>query len=130
MNGGETLFFDSKGDSPARYELVNLQKVTKGTMEVVTIGYYDATQPRGQQFTMNNVNIIWGGGLRTVRVSFQMNSPIKTKSPSAHVMQRCIITAQTNMCKHVQTCHTAYYFSIVVQVDFPWCVAGACVCVQ
>ncbi len=101
MNGGEKLFFDSKGDSPARYELLNLQKVTKGTMEVVTIGYYDATQPRGQQFTMNNVNIIWGGGLRTVRVSFQMNSPIKTKFPSAHVMQRCIITAQTNMCKHV-----------------------------
>jgi len=86
QNGGETLFFDSKNDSPARYELVNLQKVTKGTMEVVIIGYYDATQPRGQQFTMNNVNIIWGGGLRTGR-TFQMNSPIKTKSPSAHVMQ-------------------------------------------
>uniref|UniRef100_A0A8C2H880 G-protein coupled receptors family 3 profile domain-containing protein n=1 Tax=Cyprinus carpio TaxID=7962 RepID=A0A8C2H880_CYPCA len=66
MNAEETVFFDSKGDSPARYELVNLRKVTKGTMEVATIGYYDAIQPRGQQFTMNNVNIIWGGGLRTV----------------------------------------------------------------
>ncbi|KAL1256582.1 hypothetical protein QQF64_012127, partial [Cirrhinus molitorella] len=65
MNGGERLFFESKGDSPARYELVNLQKVTKGTMEVATIGYYDATQPHGQKFTMNNVNIIWGGGQMT-----------------------------------------------------------------
>lgn len=87
MNRGETLFFDSEGNSHARYELVNLQKVTKGTMEVATIGYYDATLPRGQQFTMNNVNIIWGGGLQTVRVSFQINFPIITKYPSAHEMQ-------------------------------------------
>lgn len=81
MNRGETLFFDSEGNSPARYELVNLRKVTKGTMEVATIGYYDATQPRGQQFTMNNVNIIWGGGLKTVSVSFQINFPMLTKYP-------------------------------------------------
>ncbi|XP_056622204.1 extracellular calcium-sensing receptor-like [Triplophysa dalaica] len=69
MKWGETVFFDSQGDPPARYELVNLQKVTKGTMEVATIGYYDATQPQGQQFTMNPVNIIWGGGLKSVPVS-------------------------------------------------------------
>uniref|UniRef100_A0A8C2H7D2 G-protein coupled receptors family 3 profile domain-containing protein n=1 Tax=Cyprinus carpio TaxID=7962 RepID=A0A8C2H7D2_CYPCA len=75
-----TFFFDSKGDSPARYELVNLRKVTKGTMEVATIGYYDAIQPRGQQFTMNNVNIIWGGGLRTVPVSLCSEScPLGTR---------------------------------------------------
>ncbi|XP_073706250.1 extracellular calcium-sensing receptor-like [Garra rufa] len=80
MNGGERLFFDSKGDSPARYELVNLQKVTKGTMEVDTIGYYDATQPHGQQFTMNNVNIIWGGGQRTVPVSVcSVSCPLGTR---------------------------------------------------
>ncbi|XP_059420348.1 extracellular calcium-sensing receptor-like [Carassius carassius] len=80
MNGGETVFFDSKGDSPARYELVNLQNVTKGTTEVATIGYYDAIQPRGQQFTMNNVNITWGGGLRTVPVSVCSEScPLGTR---------------------------------------------------
>uniref|UniRef100_A0A8C2DB34 G-protein coupled receptors family 3 profile domain-containing protein n=1 Tax=Cyprinus carpio TaxID=7962 RepID=A0A8C2DB34_CYPCA len=80
MNAEETVFFDSKGDSPARYELVNLRKVTKGTMEVATIGYYDAIQPRGQQFTMNNVNIIWGGGLRTVPVSLCSEScPLGTR---------------------------------------------------
>ncbi|XDV29282.1 hypothetical protein PO909_032419 [Leuciscus waleckii] len=80
MNRGETLFFDSEGNSPARYELVNLQKVTKGTMEVATIGYYDATLPRGQRFTMNNVNIIWGGGLKTVPVSVCSEScPLGTR---------------------------------------------------
>lgn len=78
MKWGETVFFDSQGDPPARYELVNLQKVTKGTMEVATIGYYDATQPQGQQFTMNPVNIIWGGGLKSVRASVQINFQIKT----------------------------------------------------
>ncbi|RXN33007.1 extracellular calcium-sensing receptor-like protein [Labeo rohita] len=43
-----------------------IAKVTKGTIEVATIGYYDATQPHGKEFTMNNVNIIWGGGQMTV----------------------------------------------------------------
>uniref|UniRef100_A0A672N3V9 G-protein coupled receptors family 3 profile domain-containing protein n=1 Tax=Sinocyclocheilus grahami TaxID=75366 RepID=A0A672N3V9_SINGR len=50
------------------------------TMEVATIGYYDAIQPSGQQFTMNNVNIIWGGGLRTVPVSLCSEScPLGTR---------------------------------------------------
>ncbi|XP_051953211.1 extracellular calcium-sensing receptor-like [Xyrauchen texanus] len=80
INGGETLFFDSNGDSPARYELVNLQKVRKGTMELATIGYYDATQHRGQEFTINNVEIIWGGGYMSVPVSLCSEScPLGTR---------------------------------------------------
>uniref|UniRef100_A0A3B4CJH4 G-protein coupled receptors family 3 profile domain-containing protein n=1 Tax=Pygocentrus nattereri TaxID=42514 RepID=A0A3B4CJH4_PYGNA len=69
MEGGETVFFDNKGDSPARYELINLQRATKSTMEVVTIGYYDATRPKDKRFTMNNVNIVWAGGRQKVPVS-------------------------------------------------------------
>jgi len=65
----------------------DLQKVTKGTMDVATIAYYDATLPCGQQFTVNNDNIIWGGGLKTERVSLQINFPIITKYTSANEMQ-------------------------------------------
>lgn len=57
------FFLDSKGDAMERYKLVNIQKVTKGTIEVATFGYYDTIQPRRLQFTMNNVNIVWGGHL-------------------------------------------------------------------
>ncbi|XP_061073974.1 extracellular calcium-sensing receptor-like [Conger conger] len=68
-NAGETVYFDSNGDSPARYELINLQSAKDRTMEIATIGYYDASLPKGNQFTMNNVSIVWGGGSKMIPVS-------------------------------------------------------------
>ncbi|KAL7400736.1 hypothetical protein ABVT39_016945 [Epinephelus coioides] len=60
---GEQVYFDSNGDSPARYELVNLQMTNKGTMEGVTVGIYDASLPESHQFIKNNIPIVWGNGL-------------------------------------------------------------------
>ncbi|XP_056230602.1 extracellular calcium-sensing receptor-like [Seriola aureovittata] len=68
-NQGERVTFDQNGDSPARYELINLQHVTSGTMQVATVGVYDATLPRERQFTMNGMKIVWGGEGHTVPVS-------------------------------------------------------------
>ncbi|XP_067245194.1 extracellular calcium-sensing receptor-like [Chanodichthys erythropterus] len=67
--GGENVFFDKNGDSPARYELINLQSVNKGKIEVETIGYYDASLPKSQQFSMNNVQVVWREGKNQVPVS-------------------------------------------------------------
>ncbi|XP_072557421.1 extracellular calcium-sensing receptor isoform X2 [Paramormyrops kingsleyae] len=69
LETGEEVLFDSNGDSPARYDLINLQNVDESTMQVATIGYYDASLPQGQQFIMNNTNIVWGGGSKEVPVS-------------------------------------------------------------
>ncbi|XP_049928169.1 extracellular calcium-sensing receptor-like isoform X2 [Epinephelus moara] len=66
---GERVYFDSNGDSPARYELVNLQMTNKGTMEGVTVGIYDASLPESHQFIKNNIPIVWGNGLTKVPVS-------------------------------------------------------------
>ncbi|XP_060902744.1 extracellular calcium-sensing receptor-like [Labrus mixtus] len=60
---GERVYFDSNGDSPARYELVNLQMTNKGTMEGVTVGIYDASLPESHQFITNNIPVVWGNGL-------------------------------------------------------------------
>ncbi|XP_070761297.1 extracellular calcium-sensing receptor-like [Enoplosus armatus] len=59
----ERVYFDNNGDSPARYELVNLQMTKKGTMEGVTIGIYDASLPESHRFIMNNIPVVWGIGL-------------------------------------------------------------------
>ncbi|XP_059362231.1 extracellular calcium-sensing receptor-like [Carassius carassius] len=67
--GGENVFFDNNGDSPARYELINLQSVNKGKIKVETIGYYDASLPKGQRFSMNNVQVVWREGNHLVPVS-------------------------------------------------------------
>ncbi|XP_037631658.1 extracellular calcium-sensing receptor-like [Sebastes umbrosus] len=60
---GERVYFDINGDSPARYELVNIQMTNKGTMEGVTVGIYDASLPEIHQFIMNNISVVWGNGL-------------------------------------------------------------------
>ncbi|XP_070685103.1 extracellular calcium-sensing receptor-like [Pempheris klunzingeri] len=66
---GERVYFDSNGDSPARYELVHLQMTNKGSMEGVTIGIYDASLPESHQFIMNSNPVFWGNGLTEVPVS-------------------------------------------------------------
>ncbi|XP_053278665.1 extracellular calcium-sensing receptor-like [Pleuronectes platessa] len=66
---GERVTFNQNGDSPARYELINLQRVTSGTAHVSTVGVFDATLPGERQFVMNGVKIVWGGGSHMVPVS-------------------------------------------------------------
>ncbi|XP_071389760.1 extracellular calcium-sensing receptor-like [Centroberyx affinis] len=66
---GERVYFDSNGDPPARYELVNLQRTNSGTMEGVTVGIYDASLAVSHQFIMNNISVVWGGELIKVPVS-------------------------------------------------------------
>lgn len=69
---GERVYFDSNGDSPARYELVNLQTTNKGTMEGVTVGIFDASLPDSHQFIMNNIPVVWGNALNKVKHRFTL----------------------------------------------------------
>uniref|UniRef100_A0A3B5QDW1 Extracellular calcium-sensing receptor-like n=1 Tax=Xiphophorus maculatus TaxID=8083 RepID=A0A3B5QDW1_XIPMA len=66
---GQRVYFDRNGDSPARYELVNLQITKRGIMEGETVGIYDATFPDDQQFIMNNISVVWANGLLEAPVS-------------------------------------------------------------
>ncbi|XP_067101809.1 extracellular calcium-sensing receptor-like [Osmerus mordax] len=65
----EWVYFDPNGDSPARYELVNLQSATSQTMKFATVGFYDASLPEDHQFTMTGLRPVWGTGSDTVPVS-------------------------------------------------------------
>ncbi|XP_072314525.1 extracellular calcium-sensing receptor-like [Eucyclogobius newberryi] len=59
---GENVFFDAVGDPVARYALVNWQMDATGFIQFKTIGYYDASQPEGQQFDMKRgEKAIWAG---------------------------------------------------------------------
>ncbi|XP_043975247.1 extracellular calcium-sensing receptor-like [Gambusia affinis] len=55
---GYHVSFDPNGDPVAFYELVNWQKSDSGVIELVKVGYYDASLPKGQQFHIN-WNITW-----------------------------------------------------------------------
>ncbi|XP_017163632.1 extracellular calcium-sensing receptor-like [Poecilia reticulata] len=65
---GYHVSFDVNGDPMAFYELVNWQKSESGVLEPVTVGYYDASLPVGQQFRING-NLTWVEGDTQVPVS-------------------------------------------------------------
>ncbi|PWA22108.1 hypothetical protein CCH79_00010358 [Gambusia affinis] len=58
---GYHVSFDDNGDPVAFYELVNWQSNENGVIELVSVGYYDASLPTGEQFRMNG-NLIWLDG--------------------------------------------------------------------
>ncbi|XP_031152349.1 extracellular calcium-sensing receptor-like [Sander lucioperca] len=65
---GYDVSFDANGDPVARYELVNWQKSESGSIELVTVGQYDASLPVGQKFQINR-NLTWVDGGTQVPVS-------------------------------------------------------------
>ncbi|XP_017280138.1 extracellular calcium-sensing receptor [Kryptolebias marmoratus] len=65
---GYPVSFDANGDPVAFYELVNWKKSESGVIELVTVGYYDASLPKGQEFHINR-NITWVDGSTNVPVS-------------------------------------------------------------
>ncbi|XP_015807385.2 extracellular calcium-sensing receptor-like [Nothobranchius furzeri] len=58
---GYPVSFDANGDPVAFYELVNWQKSESGVIELATVGYYDASLPKEQQFHIIR-NIHWMDG--------------------------------------------------------------------
>uniref|UniRef100_A0A3P9J6P5 Extracellular calcium-sensing receptor-like n=1 Tax=Oryzias latipes TaxID=8090 RepID=A0A3P9J6P5_ORYLA len=65
---GYSVSFDDNGDPVAVYELVNWQKGESGNIELVTVGYYDASLPKYKEFYINK-NLIWVDGTQQVPVS-------------------------------------------------------------
>ncbi|XP_036973245.1 extracellular calcium-sensing receptor-like isoform X2 [Acanthopagrus latus] len=65
---GYDVSFDANGDPVARYELVNWQKSESGSIEMVTVGHYDASLPEGREFRINR-NLTWLEGSTQVPVS-------------------------------------------------------------
>nr|XP_046244598.1 extracellular calcium-sensing receptor-like [Scatophagus argus] len=65
---GYDVSFDANGDPVATYELVNWQKSESGSIELVTVGFYDASLPVGQEFSINR-NLTWMEGSTQVPVS-------------------------------------------------------------
>ncbi|XP_014835887.1 PREDICTED: extracellular calcium-sensing receptor-like, partial [Poecilia mexicana] len=65
---GYHVSFDANGDPVASYDVVNWQKRESGIIELVTVGYYDASLPKGQEFRIYK-NLTWLDGDTQVPVS-------------------------------------------------------------
>ncbi|XP_014331282.2 extracellular calcium-sensing receptor-like [Xiphophorus maculatus] len=62
---GYHVSFDANGDPVAFYELVNWQRSESGVIEQVTVGYYDASLPKGHEFHING-KLTWMDGYKQV----------------------------------------------------------------
>ncbi|KAM8904431.1 extracellular calcium-sensing receptor-like [Spinachia spinachia] len=65
---GYDVSFDANGDPVAKYELINWQKGPSGSIELVTVGFYNASLPVGQEIHINR-NLTWVEGGTQVPVS-------------------------------------------------------------
>ncbi|XP_051512773.1 extracellular calcium-sensing receptor-like [Myxocyprinus asiaticus] len=63
-----SVSFDANGDPVATYELVNWQHQKDGSINFMTVGRYDASQPKGQEFSLLRA-VIWNDGSEKVPAS-------------------------------------------------------------
>ncbi|KAM4742062.1 extracellular calcium-sensing receptor-like [Anableps anableps] len=69
IKNGERVWFDHTGAAINRYELVNWQRGSDGSVQFRPVGYFDASLPSDQRFSLNTEAIIWPGGGKELPVS-------------------------------------------------------------
>ncbi|XP_062241985.1 extracellular calcium-sensing receptor-like [Platichthys flesus] len=65
---GYDVSFDANGDPVATYDVVNWQRRASGSIELVTVGHYNASLPVGQEFQISR-NLTWMEGSTQVPAS-------------------------------------------------------------
>lgn len=59
---GEEVNFDKNGDPIAYYDLMNWQTGPDGSLDLVKVGFYDASFPAGSSLVINDSVIMWPVG--------------------------------------------------------------------
>ncbi|XP_030050744.1 vomeronasal type-2 receptor 26-like [Microcaecilia unicolor] len=73
---GDEIFFDEKGDLPARYDILNWIYFPNGTLTTTLVGSFNPSSPLGKQFLINESAIWW--------------QPRFTQIPSSLCSESCI----------------------------------------
>ncbi|KAM4742049.1 extracellular calcium-sensing receptor-like [Anableps anableps] len=64
---GEKVNFDQNGDPIAYYDLMNWQRGPDGSLNLVKVGFYDASLPAGRSLVINDSVIMWPVGKQAIR---------------------------------------------------------------
>uniref|UniRef100_A0A3P9P9Y3 Olfactory receptor C family, x3 n=1 Tax=Poecilia reticulata TaxID=8081 RepID=A0A3P9P9Y3_POERE len=76
---GEEVNFDHNGDPIAYYDLMNWQTGPDGSLDLVKVGFYDASLPAGSSLVINDSVIMWpvGKQVRSPQTGLRPCSPRK-----------------------------------------------------
>lgn len=67
---GEMVHFDENGDPIASYDLMNWQVTSDGLLQLVKVGFYDASLRENSGLVINESMIMWQRGNKVCTVSF------------------------------------------------------------
>lgn len=93
---GENVHFDQNGDPIAYYDLMNWQRGFDGSLNLVKVGFYDASLPAGHSLVINDSVIQWP--LRMKVCSLQTG--LRPCSP-LRLLYALLIKILTNLCLSV-----------------------------
>ncbi|XP_069059370.1 vomeronasal type-2 receptor 26-like [Pleurodeles waltl] len=66
MDTGDEIFFDEHGDSPAPFDILNIQISQKEEFQAMKVGTIDPMAPEGKTITINMSAIFWSDGFSKV----------------------------------------------------------------
>uniref|UniRef100_A0A3Q3SDE4 G-protein coupled receptors family 3 profile domain-containing protein n=1 Tax=Mastacembelus armatus TaxID=205130 RepID=A0A3Q3SDE4_9TELE len=87
---GEKVIFDQNGDPIAYYDLVNWQRKPDGSLNLVKVGFYDASSPAGQSLIINDSVIQWPVGKQWLNFASQALRSVCSDScpPGSRIARR------------------------------------------
>ncbi|XP_043926764.1 extracellular calcium-sensing receptor-like [Protopterus annectens] len=62
-HAGEEVFFDSNGDPPVEYDILNQQISDVGALSCVKVGSFRTAAPKGKEIMINDTGIRWNGAI-------------------------------------------------------------------
>ncbi|KAM4567025.1 extracellular calcium-sensing receptor-like [Odontesthes bonariensis] len=80
---GEKVNFDQNGDPIAYYDLMNWQRRPDGSLNLVKVGFYDASLPADRRLVINDSTIQWPVGKQAIRSICSDSCP-----PGSRVVRR------------------------------------------
>lgn len=66
---GEVVRFDENGDPIASYDLMNWQEANDGSLQLVKVGFYDASLREERDLVINESVIMWHRGNKVCSIA-------------------------------------------------------------
>lgn len=100
---GEFVHFDKNGDPIASYDLMNWQVASDGLLQLVKVGFYDASLKDDNGLVINESNIMWHRGNKVC--------------PISSITRSCFIRFLVIQCSYHRLLIIQFFCIIVIKIE-------------